>query len=115
MIRKGLAGGTYKPLTDESISKIHQTVMRIIEEVGFEVNSKIALELFERYGATVDRENSRVRLPQEKVLELIKMAPAEIKLCGRDEKHDIFLGGNRVYAGTGGTALYIAVISGDNE
>jgi trimethylamine--corrinoid protein Co-methyltransferase len=107
VIRKGLAGGSYKPLTEESISKVHQTVMRRIEEVGFEVNSEIALELFERANAQVDWEKRRVRLSQEKALELIRMAPSEIRLCGQDEKHDILLGGNRVYAGTGGTALYI--------
>ncbi len=107
MIRKGLAGGSFKPLTKESISRVHQTVMRIIEEVGFEVNSKTALGLFEQFGARVDGEKRRVRLPQDKVMELIRMAPSEITLCGQDEKHDIFLGGNRVYAGTGGTALYI--------
>jgi len=107
MIRKGLTGGSFKPLTEESILKVHQTVMRIIEEVGFEVNSETALELFERAGAGADRENHRVRLPQEMALELIRTAPAEIKLCGQNERNDIFLGGNRVYTGTGGTALYI--------
>ena len=107
MIRKGLAGGSFKPLTEQSIRKVHHTTMRIIEEVGFEVNSDTALELFERYGAWVDREKRQVRLPRDKVLELIEMAPPEVRLCGQDEKHDILLGGNRVYAGTGGTALYI--------
>jgi len=107
MIRKGLAGGSFKPLTEESIRKVHHTVMRIIEEVGFDVNSDTALELFERYGAWVDVEKHRVRMSQERALELINMAPSEIMLCGQDKKHDILLGGNRVYAGTGGTALYI--------
>jgi trimethylamine--corrinoid protein Co-methyltransferase len=107
MTRKGFAGGSFKPLTEKSILRIHQTAMRIIEEIGFEVNSDIALELFERGGGRVDRERLRVCLPQEKVLELISMAPSEIRLCGQDEKHDILLGGKRVYAGTGGTALYI--------
>ncbi len=107
MIRKGLAGGSFKPLTEESLSRVHQTAMQIIEEVGFEVNSETALGLFERAGAQVDQEKHRVRLPQKMVLELIQMAPSEIRLCGQDEKHDILLGGNRVYAGTGGTALYI--------
>jgi len=107
MIRKGLIGDSYKPLTEEAVSRVHQTAMRIIEEIGFEVNSKIALEIFEQAGARVDHEKRRVRLPQEKVLGLIRKAPSEIKLCGQDEKHDIFLGSNRVYAGTGGTALYI--------
>jgi len=107
MIRKGLAGGSFKLLDDESISKVHQTAMRVIEEVGFEINSKMALELFEGAGAQVDQKKHRVRLSQEKALELIRMVPSEVKLCGQDEKHDILLGGNRVYAGTGGTALYI--------
>ncbi|MBA7639226.1 Glycine betaine methyltransferase [subsurface metagenome] len=107
MIRKGLPGGSYKPLTEESIDRIHQTAMRIIEEVGFEVNSKAALELFRGAGAWVDEGKSLVRLPQKRVMELIEMAPSEVRLCGQDEKHDVLLGGQRVYTGTGGTALYI--------
>ena len=107
MIRKGLAGGSFKPLTSESISRVHETALRIIEEVGFEVNSETALEFFEGVGAGVDRERHRVCLSREKTLELIRLAPSEVRLCGQDEKHDILLGGNRVYAGTGGTALYI--------
>jgi trimethylamine--corrinoid protein Co-methyltransferase len=107
MAGKGLIGGSYKPLSEDSVSKVHQTVMRVIEEVGFEVNSEEALKLFKGAGAITDDGNRRIRLPKEKALELIKMAPSEVHLCGRDEENDIFLGGNRVYAGTGGTALYI--------
>jgi trimethylamine--corrinoid protein Co-methyltransferase len=107
MIRRGLLGGSFKPLTDEAISMVHKTAMRIIEEVGFEVNSKTALDLFERAGASVDREMRRVRLPEKRVMELISTAPSEITLCGQHEKHDIVLGDRRVYAGTGGTALYV--------
>ncbi len=107
MTRGGLAGGSFKPLTEESIHKIHQTAMRVIEEVGFEVNSEVALELFKGAGAWVDEVKHRVRLPQKEVMELIQMAPAQVKLCGQDEKHDVILGGNRVHTGTGGTALYI--------
>jgi len=107
MIRKGISGGSYKPLDEAAVNKVHQTAMQIIEEVGFEVNSEEALDLFRKAGAWTDEENHRVRLPQEKALELLKTAPSEILLCGKDKKNDIHLGGNRVYAGTGGTALYI--------
>lgn len=107
MSRRGLTGGNYRPLTEESQTKIHETAMQLIEEVGFQVNSQEALELFDGAGATVDRENHLIRMPREKVMELISKAPAEIRLCGQDEKHDILLGGKRVYTGTGGTALYI--------
>jgi len=94
MIRRGLTGGSFKLLTKESIDRIHQTVMRVIEEIGFEVNSEAALELFKRDGAWVDQEKRLVRMSQKRVLELIEMVPSEIKLCGQ-------------YTGTGGTALYI--------
>jgi trimethylamine--corrinoid protein Co-methyltransferase len=107
MIRKGLAGGNYKPLTPEAIARINETVLRVIEEIGCKVKSDTALESLEKAGAKVDREKRRVRLSRKKALELIGKAPSEVRLCGRDEKHDILLGGNRVYTGTGGTALYI--------
>ena len=81
--------------------------MRVIEEVGFEINSDAALELFKGAGAWVNQEKRLVRLSQKKVMELIEMAPSQVRLCGQDKKYDIILGGNRVYAGTGGTALYI--------
>ena len=105
--RKGLPGGSYKPLSDEAIRKIHRTAMRIIEEIGFQVNSQDAQQYFEQIGATIDKEKRIVRLPQKTVIELIEKAPSEFTLCGSDEKNDIHLGGSRVYTGTGGTALYV--------
>jgi len=107
MIRMGLPGGSFKPLTEESIKMIHHTVLRIIEEVGFQVHSEEGLELFRGAGARVEEDNRLVRLPREKALELIEMAPSEVTLYGREAKNDIFLGGSRVYAGTGGTALNV--------
>ncbi len=107
MVGKGLPGGSFKPLTEEAVRMIHRTVLRIIEEVGFQVHSSTGLELFKGAGAWVDEEKRLVRLPQEKALELIGMAPSQVRLCGQDEKHDILLGGNLVYTGTGGTALNV--------
>ncbi len=107
MVRRGLAGGSFKPLTEEAIHKVHQTAMQVIAEVGFQVNSDTALGFFRGAGASVDQERRLVRLPQQRAMELIETAPSEVRLCGQDEKHDILLGGNRVYTGTGGTALYV--------
>lgn len=107
MTRKGLPGGSYKPLNEQDILTIHEAVMNIIEDVGFQVNSEQALDLFDGAGAVVDRAGRRVRLTRQRVMELVGSAPSEIILAGRDEKNDIHLGGTRVYAGTGGTALYV--------
>ena len=105
MTRKGLEGGSYKPLTDEAIHRINDTVLRVIEEIGCEVNSAKARQALEKAGAKVDNDNKRVRIPRQKAEELIGRAPPEVVLCGRDEAHDANLGGSRVYSGTGGTAL----------
>jgi len=107
MTHKGLEGGSFKVLDDQSVLRIHQAAMQVIGEVGFEVQSETALDLFAGAGARVDRERQLVRLKESKVKELVAAAPSEIRLCGQDEAHDIMLGGRRVYAGTGGTALYV--------
>jgi trimethylamine---corrinoid protein Co-methyltransferase len=105
--RRGLPGGLYKPLTEPGIRLIHENAMRIIEEVGFKVYSPSAFDYFAEYGAQVDKDECLVRISREKAEELINKAPSEIRLCGQDSKHDVLLGGTRVYSGTGGTALYI--------
>ncbi len=107
MTRKGLAGGKYRPLDPEGIFRVNETVLKVIEEIGCEVHSELALEAFARAGAYVDNETRRVRIPRKRALELIRRAPSEIILYGRDKKHDIHLGGRRVHAGTGGTALNV--------
>jgi trimethylamine--corrinoid protein Co-methyltransferase len=107
MIRQGLDGGRYQPLAAEDIARIDDTVLRIIEEIGCEVNSEEALRALEKAGAGIEKGTRRVRLPREKARELIAKAPSEITLYGREDKNDIHLGGRRVYAGTGGTALHI--------
>ena len=107
MTRKGLAGGSYQPLTSEEIDRINETVLRIFEEIGCEINSETALEALKNAGAKLDKRKRRVRFSRDRVLELIAQAPSEITLYGRDKKHDIHLSGTRVYTGTGGTALNI--------
>jgi trimethylamine:corrinoid methyltransferase-like protein len=44
MTRKGIPGGSYKPLSEDGILKIHENAMRIIEEIGFQVNSESAMD-----------------------------------------------------------------------
>jgi trimethylamine--corrinoid protein Co-methyltransferase len=102
-----ILGGNYKPLSEESRERVHETVTRVFEEVGIEVNSKEALDLFRHTDAKVDEQTRRVTIPRDMVMSLLGKAPSTVILCGRDKKRDVILGGNRVYAGTGGTALNV--------
>lgn len=116
MIRKGLSGGNYKPLTEEGIKRIHETSMRVFSEVGVQVNFADALELFRKAGAKVDDETKIVKFPQELVMELVGKAPSHVTLCGREDDGslDCEIGGTRVYLGTGGTALNVLEPGADN-
>lgn len=104
-IRIGLSAGHYKALTEEEIERIHETSMRVFEDVGLEVNNKAARQLLQEAGARVD--GDRVTVPREMAMELVGKAPPRVNLYGRDSRHDLTLEKKRVHLGTGGTALNI--------
>lgn len=108
-VRPGLPGGRYRLLSDDDIRQIHETVLRVFSEVGVKVSLPAARELFKSAGAHVDDATDIVRIPGDLVMELVGRAPSELLLAGRDPSGDFdcFVGGTRVYAGTGGTALNV--------
>ena len=105
MNEKGILGGSYKPLSQDEVERIHKTSLKVLEEVGVEINEERALRLFREHGAEV--EGNVVRIPRDLVLERIAKAPSSVRLCGREEKFDLVLEDKKVHVGTGGTALYI--------
>ena len=114
MIRKGLVGGSYKPLSEDDIAQIHDTAMKVFEEVGVQVNSEKAIKYFKDAGASL--EGRIVKMPRDMVMDLINKAPSNVTLYGRDPAHNLDLGDARVYAGTGVTALNIIDgITGDRR
>jgi trimethylamine--corrinoid protein Co-methyltransferase len=103
----GLEGGSFRPLGDDDIGKIHEGTVEVLSEVGFEVRSEEAFDLFREAGAEVDDEKMLVRVSEDLLMDLVGRAPKEFTLHGREERHDLHIGGKRVYMGTGGTALNI--------
>ena len=107
--RRGLQGGQYRPITDKDIKKIHETSLRVFEEVGVQVNFSEALELFRMAGADVDENSRVVKVPSGLVEETIQKAPSTVLLFGRAENGelDCEIGGKKVYLGTGGSPLNV--------
>ncbi|MBD3393450.1 MAG: hypothetical protein GF418_15045, partial [Chitinivibrionales bacterium] len=97
----------YQPLSRENVGRIHEVTLQTFEEVGFEVHNDEAWDLFRKTTAHVDSTRRIVRLRESTVNELLSTVPSEVVLYGRSEKHDISLGTDQVYFGTGGTALNI--------
>lgn len=104
-MKKGLAAGQYKPLTDAQVQRIHEASLDVLERTGVRVDEPEALGLFEEAGADV-REN-RVRIPRALVEDAIDDAPSRVVLAGRESKHDLILEDANVHIGTGGAALKV--------
>ncbi len=102
-----LRGEDYKPLSENDLNEMEAAVYELLTEVGMEVNSEKALQIFEENGADVDRTENRVRLSKKIIEDALDKNPSEITLYGREEKHNLDLRENKVYFGTGGTVLNV--------
>ncbi len=100
-------GGLYRVLSDKEISQIHETSIRVFEQIGFEVYYPPALELLHKHGARINADNNRVYVSRELVSRCVKQAPSEFVYYGREPGKNIVMGGKRVHFGTGGLALYV--------
>ena len=98
-------GGQYKPLSEKNIVKIHETSLRILEEIGVKVALEEALQIFRKHGARVDGEI--VRIPASVVEKGLELVPHQFLMAGREEKNDLHMEDKRVYLGTGGAALTV--------
>jgi trimethylamine--corrinoid protein Co-methyltransferase len=101
----GLIGGQYRPLSRDQIGRIHETALRVLEEVGVRVELDEAKKTLADSGARLD--GDRVRLHPELVEDALRNAPSRIVLCGADEEHDLVVQGRRTYFGTGGAAVNV--------
>jgi trimethylamine--corrinoid protein Co-methyltransferase len=79
----------------------------VLERTGIEVMPSECRELFRAAGARVDDGANRVSLSRQMVEKALTLPPKAVRLCGRDPKHDMILGGTRVYMGTGGAAVKV--------
>ena len=103
----GQPGGWYKPLAGDSVRRIHEASLEVLERVGIEVQPSECRDIFRRAGARIDESQNRVYIPRQMVEAALAAAPSEVLLCGRDPRHDMQLGGRRVYMGTGGAAVKV--------
>ena len=88
-----------KILSEDQIEDIHLASMRILEELGIEVNSALALEIFRKAGAQVDDATMTVRLDRGLVEGAIATAPSRFSLTPRNPERRILLGDNHVNFG----------------
>ncbi|MDP6969734.1 MAG: trimethylamine methyltransferase family protein [Gammaproteobacteria bacterium] len=100
----GSYGGQYKPLTDAQVQRIYTEALRILEQIGMADVPPVLLKQALGKGA---KKNSlgRLSFPAAMVEDIVAGACKTFTFYGRDPKHDIQVGKDRVYFGTGGAAV----------
>ncbi len=86
-----LAFGYLIFLSDDEIARVHETSLKILQEIGIKVPSKKVQSLLAENGAEVNASHLNVKIPSSLVEEAIEKAPRKMVLCGRDEKFDLAL------------------------
>ena len=108
----GLATHAYQPLSKTDIKRIHEASLQVLEQTGIVVEDSEAREIFEAGGATVDRDAGRVYIPRKMVKDALEIACNNFILAGRNPVHDMEMGGEKVYMGTGGAAIKVLDLHG---
>lgn len=86
------------PILDaEGVERIHDASVRVLEELGIELWSDEARELFADAGATIDGEV--VRIGRDLIDDALSTAPSRFTLTGRNLQKQIELGGNKLAFG----------------
>lgn len=100
----GPSGGQYKPLSGHDIEQIYQTALTILSDIGMGESPPALLQQALQCGA-FQNDAGRLCFPKTMIEEIIDGACKQFQFFGRDSKHDIEVGGDRVYYGTGGAAV----------
>ncbi|GMG82394.1 trimethylamine methyltransferase family protein [Paralimibaculum aggregatum] len=102
----GQSGGRYAPLTEPELVQITEAAFTLLAELGIGEVPAVVREAAHARGASTD-ERGRLRLPRALVEEMVAGAAKEFTFHGRDPRHDISIGAERVHFGTGGAAVQV--------
>ena len=83
--------------TADELYDIHLATLEVLEKTGLFIETDEALDLFDGYGAEVDRVKKIVKIPPYMVEDAVRTAPSKILLAGRDPYHDKLLEAGRVH------------------
>ncbi|MEO9780354.1 MAG: trimethylamine methyltransferase family protein [Sedimentitalea sp.] len=112
-IRAGMPGGTYKPLSDADMQRIHETALDALEQIGLADAPESGVRYLTGAGAILG-DDGRIRFPRALVEDTIDKANRSVTLMGRSPAHDLTLSGSRVHFGTAGAAVHMVDVDGRN-
>ncbi|WP_296417480.1 trimethylamine methyltransferase family protein [Pseudooctadecabacter sp.] len=111
-IRPGMSGGTYKPLTEADVARIHDAALTALETIGLADAPPSGVTIMTEAGAVLG-EDGRLRYPRALVEDMLAKACKDVTLVGREARHDLDLSGTRVHYGTAGAAVSMVDVAGN--
>lgn len=101
-----------EPLDQATLDRIHDTSMRVLEELGILFLNDEALEILEALGCEVDWTTKNVRMDRALVEDAVNSAPAEFSITPRNPDHRIHLGGRHTVYSTVASAPNVSDLDG---
>ena len=105
-VRPGLEGGTYRPLSDDGVKRIHEAALSVLETIGLTNAPASGVEILTKAGGILG-DDGRIRFPRALVEDMVAIAARDMTLHARDPRFDLELSGSRVHFGTAGAAVHI--------
>ena len=91
-----------EPLPPEGVLAVHDTAMRILEEIGVVFLNHEAVAIFRAEGCKIDeetRDGARVRFDRSYIMDKVALAPASFTLTPRNPDRQIVIGGKHMVFG----------------
>ncbi len=82
--------------SEDRLEAIHDTALRVLENLGIKVLNEEARQIFRDAGAEVDSDTLMVKFDRALIAAAIESAPSEFVLHGRTPDCDVTLGGNHI-------------------
>ena len=95
-----------EPASDEVLEKIHDTSLKVLEEIGILFLNEEAVAVLSDLGCSIDSDTQNVRFDRQLVLDAIAKAPSEFTITPRNPDREIIIGGKHM--------TYSAVASAPN-
>ena len=106
-----LRGGTYKPLSDRDIERVHHTALDVLEKVGMGNPLPILRERALARGCWLD-DHGRLCFPRALVEDVVAAMPREFVVHAYSPDYDMESAAGQVHFGPGGDAVTTLDVNG---
>ncbi len=105
-VRAGMEGGTYQPLDEAAVQRIHRAALDVLQEIGLSQAPQTGVDAMVAAGAE-HGDDGRLRFSNALVEDMLAKSCRDLTLCAQNERYDLNLSGSRVHYGTAGAAVHV--------